>query len=55
MSGHHYLGSSRGRRFERVKMIDRFEIIDHVSPRPDAEHILFCDGTKSLATKLHSC
>ena len=45
MSGRHYLGSSRGRRFERVKMIDRFEIIDHDSPRPDAEHILFCDGT----------
>lgn len=26
-------------------MIDRFEIIDHDSPRPDAERILFCDGT----------
>jgi hypothetical protein len=26
-------------------MIDRFEIIDHVSPRPEAERILFCDGT----------
>ena len=27
-------------------MIDRFEIIDHGSPRPDANHILFCDGTE---------
>ncbi len=26
-------------------MIDRFEIIGHDSPRPSAEHILFCDGT----------
>ncbi len=26
-------------------MIDRFEIIDHGSPRPEAERILFCDGT----------
>lgn len=26
-------------------MIDRFEIIDSHSPRPDAERILFCDGT----------
>lgn len=26
-------------------MIDRFEIIDHDSPRPKAERILFCDGT----------
>ncbi|MCO6455522.1 MAG: hypothetical protein J5I93_09515 [Pirellulaceae bacterium] len=26
-------------------MIDRFEIIDHNSSRPKAEHILFCDGT----------
>ena len=26
-------------------MIDRFEIIDHDSPRPEAECILFCDGT----------
>lgn len=26
-------------------MIDRFEIIDHDSPRPEAERILFCDGT----------
>lgn len=25
-------------------MIDRFEIIGHDSPRPDAEHIIFCDG-----------
>jgi len=25
-------------------MIDRFEIIGHSSPRPDAEHIIFCDG-----------
>ena len=32
------LGENRG-------MIDRFEIIDHDSPRPDAKHILFCDGT----------
>lgn len=26
-------------------VIDRFEIIDYDSPRPDAERILFCDGT----------
>ena len=26
-------------------MIDRFEIIDHDSPRPKAQRILFCDGT----------
>ena len=26
-------------------MIDRFEIIDYESPRPEAERILFCDGT----------
>ena len=26
-------------------MIDRYEIIDHGSLRPDADHILFCDGT----------
>ena len=26
-------------------MIDRYEIIDHGSPRPEAEKILFCDGT----------
>jgi hypothetical protein len=26
-------------------MIERFEIIGHSSPRPAAEHILFCDGT----------
>jgi hypothetical protein len=26
-------------------MINRFEIIGHESPRPDAEHIIFCDGT----------
>jgi hypothetical protein len=26
-------------------VIDRFEIIDHDSPRPEAERILFCDGT----------
>lgn len=26
-------------------MIDRFEIIGHDVPRPDAERILFCDGT----------
>jgi hypothetical protein len=26
-------------------MIDRFEIIGHSSRRPDAEHIIFCDGT----------
>ncbi|HXY34828.1 MAG TPA: DUF6687 family protein [Planctomycetaceae bacterium] len=26
-------------------MIDRFEIIDHGAPRPDAERILFCDGS----------
>lgn len=26
-------------------MIDRFEIIGHDSPRPDAERIIFCDGT----------
>jgi len=25
--------------------IDRFEIIDHGSPRPEAERIIFCDGT----------
>jgi len=27
-------------------MIDRFEIIDHDSPRPEAERIVFCDGTE---------
>lgn len=27
-------------------MIDRYEIIDHGSPRPDADKILFCDGTE---------
>jgi hypothetical protein len=27
-------------------MIDRYDIIDHGDPRPDAEHILFCDGTE---------
>jgi hypothetical protein len=26
-------------------MIERFEIIDHDSPRPEAERILLCDGT----------
>lgn len=26
-------------------MIDRFEILDHDSPRPEAERILFCDGS----------
>lgn len=26
-------------------MIDRFEIISHDSPRPDAQQIIFCDGT----------
>jgi hypothetical protein len=26
-------------------MIERFEIINHGSPRPDAERILFCDET----------
>lgn len=26
-------------------MIDRFEIIGHGSPRPEAERIIFCDGT----------
>jgi len=26
-------------------MIDRFEIIGHAYPRPDAERIIFCDGT----------
>lgn len=26
-------------------MIDRFEIIDYDAPRPDAQRILFCDGT----------
>jgi len=26
-------------------MIDRFEIIGHGSPRPNAERIIFCDGT----------
>jgi hypothetical protein len=26
-------------------MIERFEIIGHDSPRPEAEHLLFCDGT----------
>jgi hypothetical protein len=26
-------------------MIDRFEIIDHDSPRPEAERILYCDRT----------
>jgi hypothetical protein len=26
-------------------MIDRFEIVDFGSPRPDAERIVFCDGT----------
>jgi hypothetical protein len=30
---------------ENVEMIDRFEIIGHDSPRPNAERILFCDGT----------
>src|SRR5262245_5867101 len=28
-----------------TEMIDRFEIIGHSSPRPDAEPIIFCDGT----------
>jgi len=27
-------------------MINRYQIIDHDSPRPDAERILFCDGTE---------
>lgn len=27
-------------------MIDRYEIIDHGSPRPKADKILFCDGTE---------
>jgi hypothetical protein len=26
-------------------MVDRFEIIEHDSPRPNAERIIFCDGT----------
>jgi len=26
-------------------MIDSFEIIGHADPRPEAEHIIFCDGT----------
>jgi len=26
-------------------MLTRFEIIGHDAPRPDAEHIVFCDGT----------
>jgi len=26
-------------------MIDRFEIVGHDSPRPEAEQIIFCDGT----------
>lgn len=26
-------------------MISRYEIIEHASPRPDAEQIIFCDGT----------
>ena len=26
-------------------MIDRYEILNSAAPRPDAEHILFCDGT----------
>lgn len=26
-------------------MIERFQIIDHDSPRPDVDHIVFCDGT----------
>ena len=26
-------------------MTDRFEIIDHESPRPEADRIIFCDGT----------
>ncbi len=29
----------------RWPMIERFEIIDHESPRPDADRIIFCDGT----------
>lgn len=30
-------------------MIDRYKIIDHGSSRPDAERILFCDGTEESA------
>ena len=30
---------------ENVDMIDRFEIVDSGSPRPEAERIIFCDGT----------
>jgi hypothetical protein len=26
-------------------MIDRFEILEHEASRPDADHIIFCDGT----------
>jgi uncharacterized protein DUF6687 len=34
-----------GKTHDNVGMIDRFEIISHDSPRPNAEHIVFCDGT----------
>ena len=30
---------------ENVGMIDRFEIVGSGSPRPEAERIIFCDGT----------
>lgn len=35
-------------------MIDRFEILDSNSPRPDAERIIFCDGTGGAIFQPHS-
>jgi hypothetical protein len=29
-------------------MIDRFEVVDSSSVRPNAERIIFCDGTFSI-------
>jgi hypothetical protein len=26
-------------------MIDRFLILEHAAPRPDAERVIFCDGS----------
>ena len=36
---------SRCQTGDNAQMIDRFEIIGHGSPRPNAERIIFCDGT----------